>query len=607
MTRGYDGSLKIDTKIEEGGFNKGIRNLGGKVKELGMQMAATVGRMLTGFAKVVGIVTLIAFAVTRLIRSIVSSVNQFMRIGQQTEAVKADFDALRASVRNAFLPLLHVALPLLQRVAQWLTNIFNIIGMVIGALTGQTQVMRATASAAGDAAGGAGKMAKNTKEAEKAAKGALAAFDEINVLEVDEPISADDIGDVGGGGGADMGGFEMVPISEKILEWVNKVKAFLEPLKAPLLALWEALKGLWEAAKRAFEPWFEWLEEQGIMEFLRDLAVNGIEWLTERIKDLTKWIDNNQKAFRTLVVVLGLIALAVLLIVSPTALVIAAILAVIAVIVLLITYWPQISAAAVAAWEWIKNAWKAAGEWFKTKVWEPITNWAATALNNIGKFFVNIWNSITNWSATAINNIGKFFVNLANGAKTIINNIGQFFVSLWSKVTTGWSNFFKFIGDGFKKAFDGVVSVVKSAINVIIGFVNGMMSAIAAGINLVIGALNSLSFTVPDWVPLLGGSSFGFNIAPVSAPQIPLLAKGAVIPPNSQFLAVLGDQRSGRNLELPEGLMRQIVREELEGMDMGGGEVTINFAGSLGALVRELKPYIEQEDRRMGMSLARGA
>ena len=61
---------------------------------------------------------------------------------------------------------------------------------------------------------------------------------------------------------------------------------------------------------------------------------------------------------------------------------------------------------------------------------------------------------------------------------------------------------------------------------------------------------------------MLGGKTFGFNIGTITAPQIPLLATGAVIPPNAPFTAVLGDQRNGRNLETPENLLRQIVREE---------------------------------------------
>lgn len=52
------------------------------------------------------------------------------------------------------------------------------------------------------------------------------------------------------------------------------------------------------------------------------------------------------------------------------------------------------------------------------------------------------------------------------------------------------------------------------------------------------------------------------SIPTFSVPQIPKLATGAVIPPNAEFMAVLGDQKNGRNLETPENLMRQIVREE---------------------------------------------
>lgn len=55
------------------------------------------------------------------------------------------------------------------------------------------------------------------------------------------------------------------------------------------------------------------------------------------------------------------------------------------------------------------------------------------------------------------------------------------------------------------------------------------------------------------------------SIPDITSYNIPALAQGAVIPPNREFLAVLGDQRSGNNLELPEGLLRQIVREESGG------------------------------------------
>src|SRR5690606_27074794 len=134
--------------------------------------------------------------------------------------------------------------------------------------------------------------------------------------------------------------------------------------------------------------------------------------------------------------------------------------------------------------------------------------------------------------------------------------------------------------------FGGLGEVVTGVVNTLITLINNMLWAVAEGINAVIGNLNSIQVTVPDWVPLIGGSAWGLNIPPVSAVTIPHLASGAVIPPNSQFLAVLGDQRSGRNIEAPEGLIRQIIQEELGRVE---ADIRIEFTGTLGALVRELK------------------
>ena len=97
----------------------------------------------------------------------------------------------------------------------------------------------------------------------------------------------------------------------------------------------------------------------------------------------------------------------------------------------------------------------------------------------------------------------------------------------------------------------------------IIDLINTMLRAMTTGINTVIRGVNKMSFTVPDWVLGIGGKTFGFNIKEIKEYQIPKLATGAVIPPNREFAAILGDQRHGTNIEAPEGLIRQIVREEL--------------------------------------------
>ena len=93
-------------------------------------------------------------------------------------------------------------------------------------------------------------------------------------------------------------------------------------------------------------------------------------------------------------------------------------------------------------------------------------------------------------------------------------------------------------------------------------------------VNGLINRLNNIKFkiTVPDWVPKIGGSWWGFNGFSIpTIGTIPMLASGAVIPPRSEFLAVLGDQKNGRNLEAPEDLLRQIVREEAGGNQGSGG------------------------------------
>lgn len=118
--------------------------------------------------------------------------------------------------------------------------------------------------------------------------------------------------------------------------------------------------------------------------------------------------------------------------------------------------------------------------------------------------------------------------------------------SIWGDITSFWrqniSRVFTeaFWRDVFKCIVNGLIWMVNSGLSAFGDFVN----SITSGISGILGAFDI------DW-------SFSFSM-----PQIPYLAQGAVIPPNRKFMAVLGDQTSGRNLEAPEGLIRQIVREE---------------------------------------------
>lgn len=115
----------------------------------------------------------------------------------------------------------------------------------------------------------------------------------------------------------------------------------------------------------------------------------------------------------------------------------------------------------------------------------------------------------------------------------------------------------------------------------------GLKSGIKAGINGAIGLLNRFIGWVNEKLHLKWDALTiaGKEIVPAAdfqlftLPQIPQLARGAVIPPNQEFLATLGDQTSGNNLEAPEGLMRQIVREEV-----GSSEITTLLQSILDAV-----------------------
>lgn len=93
------------------------------------------------------------------------------------------------------------------------------------------------------------------------------------------------------------------------------------------------------------------------------------------------------------------------------------------------------------------------------------------------------------------------------------------------------------------------------------GGINGIILAFESMINWVVDGLNKISFDVPDWVPLIGGQKWGINIprASFGRVSIPRLAQGAVIPPNREFLAVLGDQKQGTNIEAPLSTIQEAV------------------------------------------------
>ncbi len=142
---------------------------------------------------------------------------------------------------------------------------------------------------------------------------------------------------------------------------------------------------------------------------------------------------------------------------------------------------------------------------------------------------------------------------------------------------------------------------INSVVNAVLGFFEGLANGVIDAWNAIKHAMNTLHFDIPDWVPGIGGKSFGFNFSDTAHVSLPRLAKGAVIPPNKEFLAMLGDQTRGRNIETPEGLLREIVQEET-----GSQEINIVANGSLSQFIKLLRFELQKEDKRVGANLVVG-
>ena len=266
--------------------------------------------------------------------------------------------------------------------------------------------------------------------------------------------------------------------------------------------------------------------------------------------------------------------------------------AAIAIGVLLYKNWDEICAAATKLKDWVVE---------KTR---ELSESATRTLSNLKEKIANVWNIIKTSTSTTWNAIKKTLSGLWNSLKstasTVFNAIKTKVVGVWdsvkNKTSKTWENVATFVSnkveaiknaitnkfnaarDAVRSAFEGIVNFIKAPINQAISIVNNAVGMI----NNAIGGIES-AFSFGPWtVPTpFGSKTIGFHATFPRIGTIPYLASGAVIPPRSEFLAVLGDQKKGNNLEAPESLLRQIVREE-SGKGQGDGNtynVTVNASG----------------------------
>lgn len=191
-----------------------------------------------------------------------------------------------------------------------------------------------------------------------------------------------------------------------------------------------------------------------------------------------------------------------------------------------------------------------------------------------------VWDWIKNKTSTFVNAISSSLKNLASKIVTIWDNVKSSAYQKWTAIWSTVGNLVEKIKDGIVKKFtaakDKVVDIfgsIKASITNVLNKVIGIVNRAIGTVNSAIGGIES-AFSFGPWeVPTpFGKKTIGFSATFPRVPTIPYLAKGAVIPPRSEFLAVLGDQKQGNNIETPEALLRKIFREETAGRQTGGGD-----------------------------------
>lgn len=239
-----------------------------------------------------------------------------------------------------------------------------------------------------------------------------------------------------------------------------------------------------------------------------------------------------------------------------------------------------------------------------------------TAFNDIATNGTNLKNTLALLAGLVLTGLGFFILTgsviplviagiLAVVAAVLVltGNLEEFAVNLKENILGGIIDFITgvFTGD-WEKAWDGVKKIFKGIWNSIVIVVESAINIMIKGINWLISKLNTIHFDIPDWVPIIGGKSFGIHINPVTEVKLPRLATGAVIPPNREFLAVLGDQKSGTNIETPLATMIQAFKQALaEGGYSGANEaVLVCDKDVLGKVIYKLN---KAEGSRIGVNL----
>lgn len=260
----------------------------------------------------------------------------------------------------------------------------------------------------------------------------------------------------------------------------------------------------------------------------------------------------------------------------------------------IITKWDETKQKTQEKWSSIKSGLES--------TWTAVKTSAGEKFQAIKETVSTRWNETKSSTESAW---GSIHSTLATKWEEIRSNATAKFTAIKDSIVAAW----KTLKSETSTIWNGIWGAMKSVINTILGGVESMVNGVINALNKMISALNNLSFDIPDWIPGIGGESFGLDIPTVSKVHLPRLASGTVVPPRAgEFAAILGDNKRETEVVSPLSTMKQALMEALAESGISGGsqQVVIRFEGNLAQLGRVLKPVIDSENNRTGVRLVTG-
>lgn len=527
-------------------------------------------KRIAGLAKRVFIFTMITKALRTMRKMLLSTIGS-------DKQMSTSLAQIRGNLISAFAPIYNYILPAIRTLLAWLAKLTAVVSVFINSLFGKTA---SQADASAKALYNQASATAAAGDAAEKAKKQLSGLDEMNRWESNDSS--------GGGGGGSSGIAPKFDLSDQVdTGKIGKIAAVVREL-SPYVAAVAAGFAAWKIGKKFLGNLSKAKQLALAVAGAVLMAINIVEMLKNGINfaNLTGYIIGAAAAVTGLGLAFGVLGGAITAIVAGLVLLGVAIRDVIkngfnnknltAITVALLTIggaiaiitgaWiPLLIAAIAAVVVWIVAKWTSIKEWISKTISsidaafeQHLANVEAGAAAVVD-WVIEKWTAVKDWFRGLWEKVSSGAVAAWDGIKSAFKSVPEWFQGkfrdAWQKVKDVFSTGGR-IWSGIK---EGIENTFRTVVNAIIRGMNTIIAVPFNKINSMLNMIRNASF--------LGISPFKnmWGVNPLPVPQIPMLARGAVIPANRQFLAVLGDQRNGNNLEAPESLLRQIVREEAGG------------------------------------------